>query len=175
MRQVDGARYLPPFLAQYTVGDAERDDGERREMKQLLADMEKQFRAVAKNAKQVEWRGILDDANNLVPREAWILLTSDNDKVCRARGERRVRLASSKGRTKERFTALLDHINTELLEEAFFELAQNATKVTRAEPPPSAEDEARLADCQKDVARLGSHLHRLRSDGPEAQDGKTEK
>ena len=49
--------------------------------------------------------------------------------------------ASSKGRTKERFTALLNHINTELLEEAFFELAQNATKVTRAEPPPSAEDE----------------------------------
>jgi nucleotide-binding universal stress UspA family protein len=67
---IAGRSYLPPFLAEDTVGDAERDDGERREMTQLLADMEKQFRAAAKNAKQVEWRGILDDANNLVPREA---------------------------------------------------------------------------------------------------------
>lgn len=67
---IAGRSYLPPFLAEDTVGDAERDDGERREMTQLLADLEKQFRAAAKNAKQVEWRGILDDANNLVPREA---------------------------------------------------------------------------------------------------------
>ena len=37
----------------------------------------------------------------------------------------RIRKAASE-RKKERFTALFHHINTELLEEAFFELAQNA-------------------------------------------------
>jgi hypothetical protein len=64
---------------------------------------------------------------------------------------------------------------SELLEEAFFELPQNATKVTRAEPPPSAEEEARLADAKRTLRDLASHLHRLRSDGPEAQDGKAKK
>ena len=42
-------------------------------------------------------------------------------------------------------------------------------EVTRAKPPPSTE-EARLA-----LRDLASHLHRLRSDGPEAQDGKAKK
>ena len=68
---IAGRSYLQPFLAEDPVGDVESDDGERKEMMHLLAGMEKQFYAAAtRSAKQVEWRGIPDYANNLVPREA---------------------------------------------------------------------------------------------------------
>ena len=68
---IAGRSYLQPFLAEESVGDAESDDGERKEMMHLLAGMEKQFYAAAtRSAQQVEWRGIPDYANNLVPREA---------------------------------------------------------------------------------------------------------
>lgn len=67
---IAGRSYLPTFLAEGPDADAERNDGERKEMMHLLADMEKKFHASTKNAKHVEWRGILDYANNLVPREA---------------------------------------------------------------------------------------------------------
>ena len=68
---IAGRSYLQPFLAEGPGRDAESDDGERKEMLHLLAGMEKQFYAAAgRSTKQVEWRGILDYANNLVPREA---------------------------------------------------------------------------------------------------------
>ena len=68
---IAGRSYLQPFLAEESVGDAESDDGERKEMMHLLAGMKKQFYAAAtRSAQQVEWRGIPDYANNLVPREA---------------------------------------------------------------------------------------------------------
>lgn len=68
---IAGRSYLQPFLAEDPVGDVESDDGERKEMMHRLAGMEKQFYvAASRSAKQVEWRGILDYANNLVPREA---------------------------------------------------------------------------------------------------------
>ena len=68
---IAGRSYLQPFLAEGPGRDAESDDGERKEMLHLLAGMEKQFYAAAgRSAKQIEWRGIPDYANNLVPREA---------------------------------------------------------------------------------------------------------
>jgi nucleotide-binding universal stress UspA family protein len=67
---IAGRSYLPPFLAEDPAVDAERNDGERKEMVDLLADMRKKFHASAKHVNRVEWRGIPDDANSLVPREA---------------------------------------------------------------------------------------------------------
>ena len=63
---IAGRSYLPPFLAV----DAEANNGERKEMMDLLAEMGKKFRTSTKQVKNVEWRGIPDDANSLVPREA---------------------------------------------------------------------------------------------------------
>ena len=57
-------------MAEDPAADAERNDGERKEMVGVLADMGKKFLATAKHVKHVEWRGIPDDANSVVPREA---------------------------------------------------------------------------------------------------------
>jgi nucleotide-binding universal stress UspA family protein len=67
---IAGRSYLPPFLAEDSAADAARNDGERKEMMDVLAGMEKKFLSAAKHVKHVEWRGIPDDANSLVPREA---------------------------------------------------------------------------------------------------------
>ena len=49
---IAGRSYLPPFLAEEPVGDAESDDGERKEMMHLLAGMKKQFYAAATKSAQ---------------------------------------------------------------------------------------------------------------------------
>jgi nucleotide-binding universal stress UspA family protein len=67
---VAGRCYLPSFLANGAAAEAGQDDGERQEMMKLLAGMEGRFRAAAKQVRQVEWRGIFDYTNNLVPIEA---------------------------------------------------------------------------------------------------------
>ena len=67
---IAGRTYLPPFLAEDPAPDAERNDGERREMMDVLADMGKKFHAAAQHIEHVEWRGIPDDANSIVAREA---------------------------------------------------------------------------------------------------------
>jgi nucleotide-binding universal stress UspA family protein len=67
---VAGRSYLPSFLADGNAEKAGQEDGERREMSKLLAGIEKTFRAAAKQVRQVEWRGVFDYTNNLVPLEA---------------------------------------------------------------------------------------------------------
>jgi nucleotide-binding universal stress UspA family protein len=68
---VAGRCYLPSFLADGGDADAaERDDRERHEMTKLFAAMETRFLAAAKLLKQVEWRGIFDYTNDLVPIQA---------------------------------------------------------------------------------------------------------
>src|SRR6516165_8739422 len=67
---IAGRLYLPPFLAEAPAVGAERNDGERKEMMDVLADMGKKFHAAAKHIEHVEWRGISDDANSIVAREA---------------------------------------------------------------------------------------------------------
>jgi hypothetical protein len=67
---IAGRSYLPPFLAEDRAADVERDDGEWKETMDALADMGKKFRASTKQMRNVEWRGIPDDANSIVAREA---------------------------------------------------------------------------------------------------------
>jgi nucleotide-binding universal stress UspA family protein len=67
---VAGRCYLPSFLADGSNAKAGQDDGERQEMMKLFSDMEGRFRAAAQRLTQVEWRGIFDYTNDLVPREA---------------------------------------------------------------------------------------------------------
>jgi len=67
---IAGRSYLPPFLAEDRAADAKRNDGERKEMMDVLADMGKTFRASTNQMRNVEWRGIPDDANSIVAREA---------------------------------------------------------------------------------------------------------
>src|SRR6516165_7896863 len=67
---IAGRSYLPPFLAEAPAVGAERNDGERKEMMDVLADMGKKFHAAAKHVEHVEWRGIPADANSIVAREA---------------------------------------------------------------------------------------------------------
>jgi nucleotide-binding universal stress UspA family protein len=67
---IAGRSYLPPFLAEDRAADAECNNDERKEMMDLLAEMGKKFRTSTKQVKNVEWRGIPNDANSLVPREA---------------------------------------------------------------------------------------------------------
>jgi nucleotide-binding universal stress UspA family protein len=67
---VAGRSYLPSFLADGQAVDSEGNDSERQEMKVLLADLGKKFYAAAKHVKDVEWRGIVDYANKLIPLEA---------------------------------------------------------------------------------------------------------
>src|SRR6516164_3363832 len=67
---IAGRSYLPPFLAEKPAVGAERNDGERKEMMDILADIGKKFHAAAKHVEHVEWRGIPADANSIVAREA---------------------------------------------------------------------------------------------------------
>ncbi len=60
--------YLPSFLADGPAAGA--DDGERREMMGVLANLEKKFRAAAGRLTQLEWRGALEFSSTFVPREA---------------------------------------------------------------------------------------------------------
>jgi hypothetical protein len=65
---IAGYSYLPSFLAD---GPAMDDgNGERQEATELLVELGEKFRVLAKHANQVEWRGSMAFANNLVPREA---------------------------------------------------------------------------------------------------------
>jgi hypothetical protein len=50
--------------------DAEGNNGERKQMVDRLAYTGKKFRASSAQLRNVEWRGIPDDTNNLVAREA---------------------------------------------------------------------------------------------------------
>jgi nucleotide-binding universal stress UspA family protein len=65
---IAGRVYLPPFLAD--GNGAPRKNGEQQEMTAVLADIGKKFRAAAKHVTHVEWRGISDDASNLVASES---------------------------------------------------------------------------------------------------------
>ena len=65
---IAGRAYLPPFLAD--GNGTPRKNGEQQEMTTVLADMGKKFRAAAKHVTEIEWRGILDDATNLVASES---------------------------------------------------------------------------------------------------------
>jgi nucleotide-binding universal stress UspA family protein len=67
---VAGRSYLPSFLADGDIAADERNDAERHEMMNLLAEMEKKFRTAVRHINHVEWRGKLDYANDLVPRDA---------------------------------------------------------------------------------------------------------
>ena len=67
---IAGRSYLPPFLADDGVGDTGGNDAERREMTDILAAVETKFRAGAGRIKDVEWRGTVDDVNNLVALQA---------------------------------------------------------------------------------------------------------
>src|SRR6266511_3190195 len=67
---IAGRSYLPPLLTEDSAVDAKGNNGERKQMMDLLAHMEKKFRASTAQLKNVEWRGIPDDTNNLVAREA---------------------------------------------------------------------------------------------------------
>jgi nucleotide-binding universal stress UspA family protein len=67
---IAGNSYLPSFLADGRPADARENDGEPQEMMQVLAELERRFRALAKHVNNVEWRGSIDSANNLVSREA---------------------------------------------------------------------------------------------------------
>ena len=67
---IAGRSYLPPFLAEAPAVGPERNDGEQKEMMDVLAGMGKKFHAAAKHVGHVEWRGIPDDANSIVAREA---------------------------------------------------------------------------------------------------------
>ena len=67
---IAGDAYPPSFLADGHCGPPGEDDGERHEMKQLLAAFERSFRVLAKQANRVEWRGSMNYANDIVPREA---------------------------------------------------------------------------------------------------------
>jgi nucleotide-binding universal stress UspA family protein len=67
---VAGRSYLPSFLADGHAVDSAGNDSEQREMTALLADLGKKFCVAAKHVKDVEWRGIVDYANNLIPLQA---------------------------------------------------------------------------------------------------------
>lgn len=65
---IAGWSFLPSFLADGP--EAAADNGERQQMTALFDKMERTFRAATKRVKHVEWRGLLDYATDLVPREA---------------------------------------------------------------------------------------------------------
>jgi nucleotide-binding universal stress UspA family protein len=67
---IAGRSYLPSFLADGPAAEAGQNNAERQEMMKLLAHVEKTFRAAAQQVRQVEWRGIFDYTNNIVPLEA---------------------------------------------------------------------------------------------------------
>jgi nucleotide-binding universal stress UspA family protein len=63
---MSGRLYLPPFLGN---APSEKMD-EREEMVRLLAEIGGKFTAVAERVADAEWRGILDDATQVVTKEA---------------------------------------------------------------------------------------------------------
>ncbi len=67
---VAGRLYLPSFLADDRGAGGDKHDAERQETMDLLADIGTRFRAEAGPLKSVEWRGLLDYVNRLVPQEA---------------------------------------------------------------------------------------------------------
>jgi nucleotide-binding universal stress UspA family protein len=67
---IAGRSYLPSFLADDIVVDVNQDHAEQREMTAILADLGTKFRAATRQVKNVEWRGLLDYANSLVPLQA---------------------------------------------------------------------------------------------------------
>jgi nucleotide-binding universal stress UspA family protein len=64
---VAGGCYLPTFPA---ADGAATDDGERKEMAELLAHLGTRFHAAAGHVGHAEWRGLVGYANHLVPNEA---------------------------------------------------------------------------------------------------------
>jgi nucleotide-binding universal stress UspA family protein len=67
---IAGRLNLPSFLAGDVAPGIGTKDAERQEMADLLASIEMKFRAATKQVRRVEWRGALDYAGNLVPKEA---------------------------------------------------------------------------------------------------------
>jgi nucleotide-binding universal stress UspA family protein len=67
---IAGRSYLPPFLADGNAVSTERKNGEQQEMTHVLAKIGEKFHAAVKHVTHVEWRGIPDDATNLVANEA---------------------------------------------------------------------------------------------------------
>ncbi len=67
---VAGRGFLPNVPADGPAPDGGAGDGERREVMRLLAGLEKKFRTSAEHLARLEWRGAVEFANNLVPREA---------------------------------------------------------------------------------------------------------
>jgi nucleotide-binding universal stress UspA family protein len=67
---ITGRLNLPSFLADDVATAADAKDAERQEMTNLLASIEMKFRAGVKQIKNVEWRGKLEYASDLVPQEA---------------------------------------------------------------------------------------------------------
>jgi nucleotide-binding universal stress UspA family protein len=67
---IAGRSYLPPFLADGNAVSTERKNDEQQEMTHFLAEIGEKFHAAAKHVSHVEWRGIPDDATNLVANES---------------------------------------------------------------------------------------------------------
>jgi nucleotide-binding universal stress UspA family protein len=67
---VAGRCFLPSFLADGAATEPGQENGEQQEMLKLFAEMERRLRVAAKSVAQVEWRGVLGYANDLVPIEA---------------------------------------------------------------------------------------------------------
>jgi nucleotide-binding universal stress UspA family protein len=67
---IAGYSYLPSFLADGSAEDAGEAEDERQELAEHLVELEARFRVLAKHAGEVEWRGAIASANDLVPRAA---------------------------------------------------------------------------------------------------------
>jgi nucleotide-binding universal stress UspA family protein len=67
---IAGRLNVPSFLAGGLAADDDASDAEGQEMATLLASIEMKFRANAKQVRNLEWRGVLDYANDLVPQQA---------------------------------------------------------------------------------------------------------
>jgi nucleotide-binding universal stress UspA family protein len=67
---ISGRSYLPAFLANGNTVGAERKNGEQLEMTRALVEIGEKFHAATKHVTRAEWRGIPDNATNLVVREA---------------------------------------------------------------------------------------------------------
>ena len=66
---IAGKSYLPTFVSG-GLAAGEGAGGVRQEMMDILADIGAEFRASAKHAKDVEWRGGAEPANDLVSNAA---------------------------------------------------------------------------------------------------------
>lgn len=67
---ITGYSYVPSFLAGGSAAKAAQPDSDYQEMLGALTDFGAKFRDLAKHARKVEWRGKLESADDLVPREA---------------------------------------------------------------------------------------------------------